>query len=69
MKIREKEQNVLEVVSGDQLYMTIVGRGDSKFLYDNQGAVVLNIRNKTLNFGGEYQVGRRGFILPAPICL
>ena len=38
--------------------MTIVGHGGRKFLYDNQGAVFLNISNKTLNFGGDYQVSR-----------
>ena len=47
----------MEITSNDQLYMTVVGRGDKKCLYDNQGALILNICNKTLNFGGEYQVG------------
>lgn len=55
--IREKRQNRMEITSNDQLYMTVVGRGDKKCLYDNQGALILNICNKTLNFGGEYQVG------------
>ena len=54
---------MLEITADDQLYMTIVGRGDRKFLYDNQGAVVLNICNRALNFGGEYQVGRRDYFL------
>lgn len=56
---------MLEITSGDRLYMTIVGRRDRKFLYDNQGAVLLNIHNKALNFGGEYQVGR----LRAPLTI
>ncbi|KAF9651262.1 hypothetical protein BDM02DRAFT_3110991 [Thelephora ganbajun] len=56
VKIREKEQNWLEIfTSDDQIYMTIVGR-DRKFLFDNQGSPILNVRNKTLNFGGEYQI-------------
>lgn len=56
IKIREKKKNWLEILTSDgQLYMSIVGR-DRKFLYDNQGYAVLNVRNKALNFGGEYQV-------------
>lgn len=56
VKIREKGQNWLEVLTSDgALYMSIVGR-DKKVMYDNQGSAVLNIRNKALNLGGEYHV-------------
>ena len=57
IKIREGGQNRLEIfTSDDQLYMTVIGRRDSKLLFDNQGVAILNVRNKALNFGGEYQV-------------
>ncbi|KAF9780328.1 hypothetical protein BJ322DRAFT_1112988 [Thelephora terrestris] len=57
IKIREGEQNRLEIFTSDErLYLTVVGRRDSKILFDNQGVAVLNVRNKALNFGGEYQV-------------
>jgi hypothetical protein len=64
--IREKEQNWLEVVTSDgQIYMSIIGR-DRKVLFDNQGNPVLNVRNKTLNFGGEYQVSLSGHMFHRP---
>lgn len=56
IKIREKKQDWLEVLTSDgQLYMSIVGQ-DRKFLFDNQGSTVLNVRNRALNLGGKYQV-------------
>jgi hypothetical protein len=59
IKIREGEQNRLEIFTSDErLYLTVVGRRDSKILFDNQGVAVLNVRNKALNFGGEYQVSQ-----------
>lgn len=64
IKIRETEQNKLEVFTSEgELYMTVIGRRDSKLLFDSQGVAVLNVRNKTLNFGGEYQVSQRNRIL------
>lgn len=64
IKIREKEQNNLEILaSDDQVYMTIIARDNRKILYDDQGSAILNIRNKALNFGGEYQVSRRNCML------
>ena len=57
--IREKEQDWLEVLDSDgQVHMSIVGR-DNKFLLDDQGSPILNLRNKALNFGGEYRVSQR----------
>lgn len=56
VRIREKGQTWLEVSTSDgKPYMSIVGR-DDKVLFDNRGCAVLNIRNKALNFGGEFQV-------------
>ena len=64
VKIREKEENILEVLTPDeQLYMTIVRRENKRYLYDEQGVVVLNVRNRTLNFGGEYQVSQYDYML------
>jgi len=58
IKIREKEQNWLEVLASDgQVYMSLIGR-DNKFLFDGQGSPILNVRNKALNFGGEYHVSQ-----------
>lgn len=66
VKIREREQNWLEILTLDgQLYMSIIGR-DRKILFDNRGSAVLNVRNKVLNFGGEYQVGQGGYSFPLP---
>lgn len=59
VKVREKEHNWVEIFTPDgRLYMSMIGR-DKKFLFDSQGSAVLNVRNRALNFGGEYQVGRR----------
>ena len=33
----------------------MLGR-DRKYLFDNQASAILNVHNKVLNFGGEYQV-------------
>lgn len=56
VRIRERGQSWLEVATSDgKPYMSVVGR-DKKVLYDDRGCAVLNIRNKALNFGGEYQV-------------
>jgi len=58
IKIREKEQNWLEILASDgQIYMSLIGR-DNKFLFDGQGSPILNVRNKALNFGGEYHVSQ-----------
>jgi len=38
--------------------MSLVGR-DNKFLFNGQGTPILNVRNKALNFGGEYRVSQR----------
>lgn len=61
IKIKEKEGGRLEIfTSDDQLCLKISCQDkDSKVMYDNQGDVVLNIRNRSLSFGGEYQVCRR----------
>jgi hypothetical protein len=61
IKIKEKERGRLDILaSDDQLYMSISCQDkDTKVMYDNQGDVVLNIRNRSLSFGGEYQVCRR----------
>ena len=60
VKIREKERDWLEILASDgQIYMSIIGR-DNKFLFDAQGSPILNVRNKALNFGGEYNVSQRG---------
>jgi len=62
IKVREKEQNWLEILASDgQIYMSMIGR-DNKFLFDAQGSPVLNVRNKALNFGGEYNVSQPGDI-------
>jgi hypothetical protein len=46
----------VEVFTPDgQPYMSVIGR-DRKYLFDSRGSAVLNVRNKALNFGGEYQV-------------
>lgn len=66
IKIREKEHNWLEILTSDgQLYMYMTGR-DRKSLFDSQGSVVLNVRNRALNFGGEYQVGQRNYVFYHP---
>jgi len=66
IKIREKEQNWLEILASDgQIYMSIIGR-DNKFLFDAHGSPILNVCNKALNFGGEYNVSRRDDIFRLP---
>ena len=58
VKIKEREQNWVEVFTPDgRPYMSIIGR-DKKFLFDNHGGAVLNVRNRAFNFGGQYQVGQ-----------
>ena len=70
IKIRERERNRLDIfTSDDQLYMTVVGRRDKKLLFDDHGVVVLNIRNRVLNFGGEYKVGGGNYILHSYLSL
>ena len=67
IKIREKEQNWLEILASDgQIYMSMVGR-DNKFLFDSQGGPILNVRNKALNFGGKYHVSRRDDMFGHPL--
>ena len=58
VKVREKEHNWVEIFTpDDRLYMSMIGR-DKKFLFDSQGSAILNVRNRALNFGGEYQVSQ-----------